>query len=225
MSDENIFCMHIGVLGVNTYIVLLSPATAAIIDPGGNAQKLAAFLTEKNLSLEAILLTHTHFDHIGAVAQLKAQFAQAAIICHKEEKQFLGNGALQSQLEWFGNGGMDRFISRSVVNDMPAADVLLSGGEVLFEDSVNFEGGFKVFHTPGHSAGSVCFYNRTQNVLFSGDTLFAGTWGRTDFSGGSDEKMRSSLKMLLTTLPEETVVFPGHENFTTISAEKGLLRY
>ncbi len=224
MSEDNIFCMHTGVLGVNTYIVLLSHATAAIIDPGGNAQKLAAFLTERHLSLAAMVLTHTHFDHIGAVAQLKAQFAEARIMCHDGEKWFLGSGALQRQLDAFGGGGMERFISRSVVQEMPEADVILNGGEVLFEDSVNFEGGFKVFHTPGHSTGSICLYNQAQQVLFSGDTLFAGTWGRTDFPGGSDALMRKSLEMLLS-LPEETQVFPGHENFTTISAEKGLLLY
>ena len=224
IENENIFCMHTGVLGVNTYIILLDQKTAAIIDPGGNAEKIYAFLKEKNANLDAILLTHTHFDHIGAVAPLKKQFPNAKIFCHNAEKHFLGKNALQNQLKCFCDGGMENFIKESVENNMPEIDVALNGGEILFQNSENFLNGFKVLHTPGHSEGSICFYNEKTNVLFSGDTLFCGTWGRTDFAGGSETKMKKSLETLLK-LPKQTQVFPGHMNFTTIFAEKGLLQY
>ncbi|MBR4825268.1 MAG: MBL fold metallo-hydrolase, partial [Spirochaetaceae bacterium] len=95
-------------------------------------------------------------------------------------------------------------------------DVLLEGGETLFEDSLNFKGGFNVLHTPGHSAGSICLYCAAAGLLISGDTMFAGSCGRTDLTGGSQEAMKASLKKL-GTLPSETVVLPGHGGSTTIS--------
>ena len=212
---DNILHLQTGILDVNTYILKLNEKQAAVIDPGGNADEILALLKKHNLDLMAVVLTHSHFDHIGGADELLKAFPQCKFYAHKEEAAYLGDNLKQKQCDAFGSGGLGFYIMNSLPESVREPDVLLEGGETLFEDSDNFAGGFKVLHTPGHSAGSICLYCAAAGLLISGDTMFAGSCGRTDLTGGSQEAMKTSLKKL-GTLPSETVVLPGHGGSTTI---------
>ena len=213
---DNILHLETGILQVNTYIIVLNEKEAAVIDPGGNADEIIALLKKHNLDLRSVVLTHSHFDHIGGVDELLKAFPQCKFYTHKAEAAYLGGNLKQKQCSAFGGGGFGFYIMQSLPESVREPDVLLEGGETLFEDSENFAGGFKVLHTPGHSAGSICLYCAAAGLLISGDTMFAGSCGRTDLKGGSPEAMKSSLKSL-SVLPPETVVLPGHGGSTTIA--------
>lgn len=220
---ENIYPFVTGVLGVNTYVVCLDEKSAFVVDAGGDADKIISFLKEKNLELKACVLTHTHFDHIGAISDLKKQYPKMELFVHESEAIFLGEDALDVQLRYFGITPLDSII-KMCVTPTPAPDKLLNDGQIIFEDSVNFEGGFRVLHTKGHSKGSICLYNKKKAVMFSGDTLFCGSYGRTDLHGGNKTEIMKSLEKILS-YPAETIVFPGHDEPTTIGSEKEILRY
>ena len=213
---DNILHLETGILQVNTYILKLNEKQAAVIDPGGNADEIAALLKKHNLDLIAVVLTHSHFDHIGGTDDLLKAFPQCKFYAHKNEAAYLGADLRQKQCGAFGGGGFSFYIMQSLPESVREPDVLLEGSETLFEDSENFAGGFKVLHTPGHSAGSICLYCAAAGLLVSGDTMFAGSCGRTDLTGGSEKEMRASLKSL-SSLPAETVVLPGHGGSTTLA--------
>lgn len=212
---KKILHLQTGVLEVNTYILKLNEKLAAIIDPGGNADEIIALLKKHGLDLAACILTHAHFDHIGAADELLKAFPQCKFYAHKAEAPYLGEDLREKQSSAFGTGGLAFYIMDSLPEFVREPDVFLEGGETLFEDSENFAGGFEVLHTPGHSAGSICLYCAAEKLLISGDTMFAGSCGRTDLKGGSPQEMKSSLKKLAA-LPAETVVLPGHGGSTTI---------
>ncbi len=192
----------VGALGTNCYIVKENNSRAAlVIDPGGDAILIKSVLLEMDAYAAVILLTHGHFDHILALDELRTE---KSIVCmHKADADML----LSSDL-----------ISPSMLGYNPwpfkKADVLF--GENDRHASV---GGFdfEVIHTPGHTEGSVCYL--FGDLLFTGDTLFCRGIGRTDFKGGSIQKMKSSLA-LLKSMPGDYAVYPGHEKETTLSEEK-----
>ena len=193
-------------IGANCYIV--SEADAAfIIDPGGDAGKIIR--SAKNFDVRYILLTHAHFDHIGGLNEVKEAFPEAKTAVHKLEKEWL----YSTELNLSEDFGLDSVYEQNV-------DIELEDGMTL-----DFAGTkIKILHTPGHTPGSSCFYmeNSGKPVLFSGDTLFRSSIGRTDFPGGSGRKIIESIKTKLLTLPDETVVYPGHDENTSISLEKKL---
>lgn len=221
---EKFYCLQTGVFGVNTYIIPVESAPgdgadpasclrpALVFDPAacmltGDASKITGFLAEKKFYCQAILLTHAHFDHIMGISLLKAAFPDAEIYLHKEEALELGTAARgerggpmnQSLLASFG---MEAVLDE--VANQPAADILLSGGEILFD-------GWKVLHTPGHSRGSVCYYNEKKGLLVSGDTMFYHSWGRTDMYGGHEGAIQKSLSQLKKIVKAGTKVLPGHD--------------
>ena len=212
---EKILHVQTGILDVNTYILKLNEKHAAVIDPGGDADEIISLLQKHGLEMAACILTHAHFDHIGAADELLKAFPQCKFYAHKAEAPYLGENLKEKQSSAFGTAGLAFYIMGSLPESVREPDVLLKGGETLFEDSENFAGGFKVLHTPGHSAGSICLYCAAEKLLISGDTMFAGSCGRTDLTGGSPQEMKSSLKKLAA-LPAETVVLPGHGGSTTI---------
>jgi hydroxyacylglutathione hydrolase len=176
---------------------------AIVIDPGDEAERLIAALGERELTVAAILLTHTHFDHVGAVAPL-ARHTGAPVYCPELEKGVLAD--IMSFVPWPGFGPFESY----------DADELVSGGEKLELAGLEID----VLFTPGHSPGHVTYSIPSEQAVFSGDVLFAGSVGRTDLPGGDAATLMRSLAVLVEALPGETVVYPGHMANTTIGRER-----
>lgn len=193
---------EVGPLLVNCYVVYNEKTKDAfIIDPGDEPDLVVDFIKEENLYIKYIICTHGHFDHIGAVKELKDETG-AKIILHKEEIEIYKNSPEVARLFF----GME-------IESQPEPDQLIEDGETL----LIFGREVKFIHTPGHSPGSISIY--LNGYLFTGDTLFAGSVGRTDLIGGNMQKLLSSLKKLAT-FPPDTVVLPGHGPKTKIEFEK-----
>ena len=176
---------------------------AIVIDPGDEGDKLIAVVEELGLDVKAILLTHTHFDHVGAVAPL-ARATGAEVWCPELEKDVLAN--INDYVPWPGFGPFEDYV----------ADHLVSGGERLV--LAGFE--IDVIFTPGHSPGHVSYSIADEQALFSGDVLFQSSIGRTDLPGGDHATLMRSIAGLLEALPDETHVLPGHMGATTLGAER-----
>ncbi len=178
---------------------------AVVIDPGGDAPGILARLTAQGLTVKAIVHTHTHIDHVGATAAVQRATGAPARI-HEGDLFLYEMLSVQGQML-----GM---------RAPPAAelDAFLRDGEVLAAGAISLE----VIHTPGHTPGSVCFRCKAgeRELLFSGDTLFAGSIGRTDLWGGDHELILRSIRDRLLTLPDETVVIPGHDRLTSVARER-----
>jgi hydroxyacylglutathione hydrolase len=178
--------------------------TGLIVDPGEEADRLLGALDELGItSLEAILLTHTHFDHVGAVAPV-ARATGAPVYCPAIEVPILAD--IMSFVPWPGFGPFESWDAEETV----------SGGERL--ELAGFE--INVISTPGHSPGHVTYSIPSEAALFSGDVLFQGSVGRTDLPGADAPTLMRSLATLVESFPEETTVYPGHMGITTLGAER-----
>lgn len=178
---------------------------AAIIDPGGEAQKLIKRIEELGLNLQVILLTHGHLDHVGAAPQLKAHFGVEIIGPHHADEYWFQ--ALPQQSRQFGLFEIDSFLPDRWLDQ---------DGEILTLAGYQFE----VKHLPGHTPGHVGFVEHNQKVIFSGDVLFKQSIGRTDFPGGNHEELLHSIRAKLYSLPDDMIVIAGHGPATTIGQEK-----
>ncbi|MFS0635893.1 MBL fold metallo-hydrolase [Mesobacillus foraminis] len=195
--------LPLGPLQTNCYILSNRNNSCLIIDPGEEAEKVFRYLNQKKLKPAAILLTHAHFDHIGAVEPIRAKYS-VPVYLHTQEKKWLTDPVL--------NGS--RLFGMGEVKAEPA-DYLLSGNQDL---SIG-EFTFTVLETPGHSPGSISFYFQEAGLVASGDALFQGSIGRTDLPGGSHETLLKSIHKKLLVMPEETLVLSGHGPVTTIGQE------
>ena len=194
----------VGLVAENTYIFRRDGSDRAlIIDPGDEAPKLLAAIDSLGVTLDGILLTHTHFDHVGAVAPV-AQATGAEVWVPEIEKPVLAD--IMSFVPWPGFGPFDSW----------DAEHTLAGGEKL--ELAGFE--IDVIFTPGHSPGHVTFSIPDEQVIFSGDVLFQQSVGRTDLPGGDWPTLLESIRTLVDTLPPETTVYPGHMGVTTLGAEQ-----
>jgi hydroxyacylglutathione hydrolase len=175
-----------------------------IVDPGEEPERLLKALDELGIQeLEAILITHTHFDHIGAVAPV-AKATKAPVYCPELETAVLAN--IMAYVPWPGFGPFESY----------EADRTVSGGEHLTLAGLEFE----VLFTPGHSPGHVAYALRDDAALFSGDVLFQGSVGRVDLPGGDWTTLLNSIELLVESFPEETTLYPGHMGVTTLGRER-----
>jgi glyoxylase-like metal-dependent hydrolase (beta-lactamase superfamily II) len=193
--------LTVGPLQENCYIIGdESTKRAVVIDPGDEPDRIIDLINDDGLQIEAIICTHAHFDHVGCLGDIK-KATGARVMLHKEDVPLYE--AAKAQAAFWGYD----------VDDMPAPDEFLDEGDKVNIGSLTFN----VFHTPGHSPGGICLYG--EGILITGDTLFQGSVGRTDFHGGDITKLKRSFKRLLN-LPEDTTVFSGHGPETTIGREK-----
>lgn len=195
--------LPLGPLQTNCYIFSNEEKECLVIDPGGDANKLNSILEKQHLKPIAILLTHAHFDHIGAVDDIRNKW-KIPVYLHKNEKDWLTDPSLN---------GSQFFMAGAV--KVSEADELIKSEGILTIGSFSLE----IYETPGHSPGSVSYYSAEAGLVFSGDALFAGSIGRTDLPGGNHDQLLKSIHDKLLTLPEDTHVLSGHGPETTIELE------
>ena len=186
---------EVGPFEVNCSVLCEGPE-AFLVDPGLDSGRIEAALEEAGATPKAILLTHAHFDHVGAIPALQRRWPGLPVYVHPEDAMLIAHPLNQMPPEY-------------PPIPMPS-DV---------RDCRTLEG-VKAIETPGHTPGGVCYYFKGDSLLLSGDTLFAGSVGRTDFPGGSMPTLLESVRRLAAELPDDTVVVPGHGPETTIGAEK-----
>lgn len=194
----------LGALQTNCYIVENPDKTCLIVDPGEEGNKLINVLNRRKLIPLAILLTHAHFDHIGAVNIMREAY-HIPVYIHKQEGKWLTDPALN---------GSQLFMQVEPIRVNPADYLINHEGAMTIG---TFE--FQVYHTPGHSPGSISFYFDKEGVVISGDALFQGSIGRTDLPGGNHGQLIKSIHDKLLILPEDTYVLSGHGSVTTIGEE------
>jgi glyoxylase-like metal-dependent hydrolase (beta-lactamase superfamily II) len=176
---------------------------AMVIDPGDDIDDILTVLRENKLQVKQIVITHAHIDHVGGAMKLRAQTG-APILLNQSDYALLR--MLDMQATWVGMAAPGEV----------AIEASIADGDSLRTGSLTAN----VMHTPGHTEGSVCLYFPAERLLIAGDTLFARSIGRTDLPGGSHEKIMRSLHDRVMTLPDETVVIPGHGQTTTIGEER-----
>ncbi|MEY2533920.1 MAG: hydroxyacylglutathione hydrolase [bacterium] len=194
----------VGPVQENTYLVRRDDADRAVmIDPGDEPELLLGAVEQLGVTLEAILLTHTHFDHIGAVAPV-ARATGAPVYCPKLEVEVLAD--VMAHVPWEGFGPFESY----------DADETVEGGERLKLAGFDID----VVFTPGHSPGHVTYAIEDAQALLAGDVLFQGSVGRTDLPGGDHPTLLRSIATLLERYPDETTVYPGHMGLTTLGRER-----
>lgn len=202
-----------GVLKVNQYVVgpvqtncyfAVNEDTkeSFIVDPGDSAKELAERIRKEGLTAVAILLTHGHFDHAGGAKELAEEFG-IQVYAYEGERETLEDSRMN--VSWM-MGEQKVFHADVFLKD--EQEISLAGFHI------------RVLHTPGHTKGGCCYYLPYEDVVFSGDTLFCTSVGRSDFPGGSASELIRSIKEKLMVLPENTVVYPGHNAVTTIENER-----
>jgi len=224
MQDKKIYHIIAGNLAVNCWIYPLESeqpdkiTPCAVIDPGEEGGRIIAFLDKHKLFPAYIVLTHGHFDHIGAVSAISNEYRSrysgteknVTIAIHAADAEYLGPDAFpvhnRSLRAVLGNP----VNSEMLLDPQPSPDKLLQEGDTL--------GPFTVLHLPGHSPGSIALWDEKAGVMFTGDTLFCDGYGRTDLPGGNSEQLYASLKRLFA-MNGDIQVYPGHGDITTIGRE------
>lgn len=192
----------VGPLEVNCYILAdEQTGEAVVIDPGDDAEEILKIIRNENLKVRYIVNTHAHFDHVGANSRLK-QETGAEVLMHEADAAMLADAADQAII--FG----------SRITQPPQPDRYVQDGDEISAGEVKL----RILHTPGHSRGGICLLG--DGMVFTGDSLFAGSIGRTDFEGGDLMSLIGAIKTKLLTLPDDTIVYPGHGPETTIGDEK-----
>jgi glyoxylase-like metal-dependent hydrolase (beta-lactamase superfamily II) len=196
--------LTVGAIGENCFLFRRQGSDRLlVVDPGEEEERILAAIEATGAQVEAILLTHCHFDHIGAVAPV-ARATGAPVYCPEAEVPLLAD--IMRFVPWEGFGPYESY----------DADEVVRGGETLELAGLELD----VVFTPGHSPGHVSYAVRGEPALFSGDVLFQGSVGRVDLPGGDGPTLLASIGKLLDTYPDETVVHPGHMGLTTLGAER-----
>ena len=196
--------LTVGELAVNCWFLVNEARKEALVfDPGDEAERIRSYAEQKGWKIAGILLTHGHADHMGGAEELK-RLTEAEIYALAEEEPLLKNGKTNLSV----------YIMRRVIT--MEADEYVRDGQELTLSGIRL----KVLRTPGHTPGGCCFYCEEAGCVFAGDTLFQGSVGRSDFPGGSMSELVRSVKEKLFLLPDDTKVYPGHGEETTIAFEK-----
>lgn len=190
----------LGPLQTNAYIIWNDKKEAIIVDPGSHGRQFVDWLKKEQLQPLAILLTHAHYDHIGAVEHVRNEFS-CPVYIHEQEQDWL--------LDPEKNGSAK--YGAQIKTSKPADEIIRGEGPLTISTFT-----FEMLETPGHSPGSVSYYLKDHSIVFSGDVLFAQGIGRTDLLGGSQEQLMKSIHEKLLELPEETIIACGHGNTTTV---------
>ncbi|MBT3176404.1 MAG: MBL fold metallo-hydrolase [Desulfobacula sp.] len=194
--------LEVGPIMANCFILgCESTKEAVVIDPGDDSDRILMELAKSELNVKYLINTHGHFDHVGANKRMK-EVTGAKLAIHPEDEPMFKE--LSHSASMFG----------LTAQNSPPADILLKHGDEISFGEINL----KVIHTPGHSKGGICLY--TKGHLFSGDTLFAGSIGRTDLPGGDYDTLISSIKNNLLSLDDKTIVYTGHGPETTLGDER-----
>jgi hydroxyacylglutathione hydrolase len=180
---------------------------AVVVDPGEEAPRILQAIEQWRVTLDAILLTHTHFDHVGAVAPV-ARATGAPVYCPELERPVLAD--IMRYVPWPGFGPFESY----------EADHLVAGGERLTLAGIDFDVRFTPGHSPGHVTYATAGEDGTDTALFSGDVLFQQSIGRTDLPGGDHMRLMQSIQELLDAYPDDATVYPGHMGLTTLGAER-----
>lgn len=202
----------LGPFATNCYVVETPGPDGArrcfLVDASFEPDEMIDFVRDSGLQPEALILTHAHVDHMAGVDQFRRAFPGLPVYMHAAESEWLTNPALNLSM-----------LSGELITAAPLSpprDKTVGQGDVLSLCGLNWT----VLHTPGHSPGSIALYNAASAITLSGDALFAGSIGRTDFPGSSQRQLAASIRETLYTLPEATTVYPGHGPTTTIGREK-----
>lgn len=191
----------VGPLESNCYLIADEHSKETlVVDPGDEPDRILDFVHKNSLHVKHIVCTHAHFDHVGALSEIK-QATGASIVIHRDEDEIYRSTREQA-VSW----GFE-------LDDLPEPDMLVSDGDILEIGSLKF----MIIHTPGHSPGGICFSG--EDILITGDTLFSGSVGRTDLHGGDIMQLKKSFKRIMS-LSENITVLPGHGPETTIGREK-----
>jgi glyoxylase-like metal-dependent hydrolase (beta-lactamase superfamily II) len=206
----NVKCLEFNFLPVNTYIIWDETKEAAVIDPGcyypDESAQLAAFIKDNGLDVKLLLNTHLHFDHVFGNSFVEETYGVRAR-ANSLDTPWIEN--IQQRLAVFG------LRYQGHVNPILPQNVLNEGDTVTFGTTT-----LHVLHIPGHSPGSIVFWNKEQGCVFTGDVMFQGSYGRTDFPDGDYDALMTGIRSKLLTMPDDTVVYPGHGPATTIRHEK-----
>lgn len=204
MADFKLESLVLGAIGTNVYFLKNEESSQIlIVDPADGADEIEAEVSAMDGQPAAILLTHGHHDHIGAADEIR-QYYKIPVYCDAAEEDLLADPYKNLSGSWTGKG-------ITLTADQTAVD-----GQEL--DLAGFR--FKVLHTPGHTMGSCCYYFPQEKLLFSGDTLFRMSYGRTDLPTGSESAIEESVRRILTEIPSDVRVLPGHMGETKIAVEK-----
>lgn len=193
----------IGMVSTNVYLAINNETKEAfLVDPADSAELMEDWIAQTQVTLKAILLTHGHFDHIGAVMKLKADL-QVPVYAMQAEKTVLEDPLLNASAKFgrpFSVKG-DRFLTDGASFSVAGFDI-------------------NVYHTPGHTKGGACYYLAEEKVLFSGDTIFCESIGRADLPTGNGAELVRSVRKILDALPDDTAIYPGHDEATSVAHER-----
>ena len=204
MGKLDIHYLNLGIIGTNVYFLAnRETGEMLLVDPADNANYIAEQCRLRKYTPVAILLTHGHFDHIFAVNDLKKLWPQVPVYAYEGERELLSDPWMNRSKQW-----AQPYTTK--------ADVWVHDHEILELAGFSIE----VLHTPGHTAGSCCYYIADEKTLISGDTLFHESYGRTDLQTGSQSAIFRSIQECLLKLPDDVKVYPGHMDMTTIGHEK-----
>jgi glyoxylase-like metal-dependent hydrolase (beta-lactamase superfamily II) len=231
MQEKKIYHIMVGSLATNCWVYPLDNVTGypaglipcAVIDPGEEGDRIIAFLDQHRLFPSYIILTHGHFDHIGAVSAVAKEYRgryggaekSVTIAIHEEDADYLGPDSVPLQQHSIKSALGDLTYINTQLEPQSSADMLLKEGDTI--------GQLTVLHLPGHTPGSIALWDKEAKVMFTGDTLFCGGYGRTDLPGGNSRLFHASLTRLLA-MDGDIQAYPGHDGVTTIGREADEMR-